>query len=293
LLDQYVPSSPTFCCHEVEEILKLASLMHPPPTVGDEARRAATQGKIAFKKANSTADFEEAKKQFENAIKLASWWPEAYFNLALIEEKLREYDAAKDNFELYVYAAPGADDVAAVQEKIYELEYLQQRKVEAERWIDAGADYYNAGNVYEAVNAYKKAIELNSDDPIAHANLGDAYRRLERHKEAVVELREALRLGKKDAFVYAALGRAYKNLGERKKAIDVMEEGVHELGEVGKLFDDRYGFLRQWLGHYYKEDGQYEKALANFEGALKHVEKDVDKQWLREKIDQLKRRLGR
>jgi tetratricopeptide (TPR) repeat protein len=284
-----------YSSNKAGKIIKLASLMSPPPAVGDEARRAAIQGKTAFKRATDAAGFKEAKESFEKAVKLASWWPEAYFNLALIEEKLREYDAAKDNFELYVYAAPGAADVAAVQEKIYELEYLQQRKVEAERWIDAGADHYNAGNDYEAVNSYKKAIELDPDYPLAHANLGIAYGRLERHKEAVVELREALRLGKMDAVVYAELGRAYKNLGERKKAIDVMEEGVHELGEVGKFFDHRYGFLRQRLGLYYEEEGQYEKALANFEAVLEYgkKDKDVDKKWVSEMIGQLKRRLGR
>jgi tetratricopeptide (TPR) repeat protein len=278
-----------------QKILKLASLMSPPPAVGDEARRAAIEGKTAFKRASDEAGFKEAEEGFEKAVKLAPWWPEAYFHLGLIQEQLRKFEKAKDNFELYLYASPGAADVEAVKEKTYELEYLHKRKQEAERWIDAGADYYNAGNDYEAVDAYKRAIELDPDYPLAHSNLGIAYGRLERYKDAIVELREALLLGKKDAVVYAELGRAYRNLDELQKAIDIMEEGVQELGEIGKFFDDRYGFLRQRLGRYYEEDGQYEKALANFEAALEYGEKDkdVDKKWVREMIDSLKRRLGR
>ncbi len=102
-----------------------------------------------------------------------------------------------------------------------------------------------------------------------------------------------MRLGRRNVYVYAELGRCYRNLGERREAINIMEERVRELGEVGKFFDDQYGFLRQKLGRYYEEEGQYEKALANFEAALEYGKNDIDKKWVRGMIRKLKRRLGK
>lgn len=271
-----------------KEIVRFASFINPSPAISEDARRAAIEGETAFKFAKNASGFEEAKKRFQEAADAAPWWADPYYNLGLVLEKLREFDKAKNNFELYAYAAPGASDIEAVKKKISELEYLQKRKVEAENYIDAGADAFNAGNDYQAIQAYKKAIEIDPDIGLAHANLGVAYGRLEKHQEAIVELKEGIRLGAKGAYVYTSLGRSYKMLGNLQEAINILEEGKIEGGSYGM------GFLLQKLGNYYEQYGNYEKALANFENALWYSSDDqVDEKWVNEMIVKLKIRLGR
>ncbi len=270
-----------------------AQQLSPPPVIPEEARRLMAEGIAAMKLAGDIPGYKEAKEKFEKSANLAPWWADAYFNLALVQEKLRKFDDAKRSLELYLLASPSASDVAAVKEKIYELEYLEDRSKKAKELIARAADRYAAGDSEGSIILNEEAIRLDPDLAYAHANLGVAYAKVERYKNAITELKEGLRLGVKAAYVYAELGRSYRNLDQRKQAISIMEEGVRELGEVWKSFDDQYGFLRQKLGRYYEESGQYEKALTNFEATLEYGKKDVDEKWVREMINKLKRRLGR
>jgi tetratricopeptide (TPR) repeat protein len=276
-----------------KRIIEIALKLTLPPAIPEEARRSMAEGKAAFRIARNVSGFKEVDKHFRKAANYAAWWPDAYYNRAIVLEELHEYKYAKENLEFYLLASPTASDVAAVKDKIYELEYLNKRKQEAETYHDAGTDYYNEGNYHEAVSSYKKAIEIDPNIGLVHANLGVAYGRLEKDKEALVELKEGIRLGVKKAYVYAEIGRAYRNLDQRKQAIAIMEKGVNELSEWEKYGDDSYGFLRKKLGLYYEQEGDYEKSLVNFEAALEFGKKDVDKKWVQEIIDKLKRRLGR
>lgn len=277
-----------------EEIIYLASLMSPLPDVGEEARRKAIEGATAFKHASNTQGFEEAKRHLQEAADLAPWWPDAYYNLGLVLEKLRQFDEARDNFEHYVLAAPEANDLETVREKIYELEYLEERTQEAGKHINAGVDFYNGGNDQEAASEYRKAVEIDPEFGLAHAYLGLAYGRLDRQKEAIVELKEGLRLGAKEAFVYSELGRNYYNLGDRKEAINILAEGaIEDWNSPGG--SNGGGLLHQRLGRYYEEEGDYEKALTHFSSAwiYRVIDADVNEAWVVEMIDKLKTRLGK
>ena len=273
-----------------ERAIRLAQQLSPPPVIPEEARRFMAEGIASMKVTRSIAGYEEAEGKFQKAANLAPWWADTYFNLAMAQEKQRNFFYAIKNLELYLLASPGTPEASAVQQKIYEIEYLMKRKEQADKHVDRGADLYNAGDIHGAVREGKEAIRLDPDNGLAHANLGAAYGALNRHKEAIPELKEAIRLGRRNAYIYSSLGRAYHNLGERKKAIDIMEEGVSEdgLGYSGR------GLLHQKLGRYCKEEGEYEKALTNFEKALSYSsDKYVDKKWVHEMIKTLKRRLGR
>lgn len=105
----------------------LAQSLSSPPTVAETAKRRFAEGNAAFKTARNDNDYREAKQLFRQGSALAPWWPNPYYNLALVEEKLANPREALRNYQFYLEAAPNADDAEKVRSKTYELEYLIKR----------------------------------------------------------------------------------------------------------------------------------------------------------------------
>lgn len=104
-----------------ERIIKLALKLDPPPAIPDEAQRRMTSGEAASKSAQKRKELIDAASEFQHALRLAPWLASGYFNLGELQEKLRWYGAAADNFDLYLLAAPTAKDVESVQKRITDL----------------------------------------------------------------------------------------------------------------------------------------------------------------------------
>lgn len=86
------------------------------------------RGQTALKIVQDANDLNAAAVEFKQALGVAPWLAGAYFNLALVQEKQKNYADAIRNFKLYAMAAPQANDLAAIRQKIIELEYLEERK---------------------------------------------------------------------------------------------------------------------------------------------------------------------
>jgi len=104
-----------------ERIIKLALKLDPPPAVPDEARQRIAAGQTASKSAKVPKDFIPAISEFQRALRLAPWLPDAYFGLGESLEKRRDYPAAIRSFELYLLAAPTAQDTESVQKRMADL----------------------------------------------------------------------------------------------------------------------------------------------------------------------------
>lgn len=78
--------------------------------VSDEARRYFDRGMAAMEIAKSPEDNELAIKEFEQAVKLAPDWPEAYRQLALAQKNAEKYSDAVRNLQQYLRPAPNASD---------------------------------------------------------------------------------------------------------------------------------------------------------------------------------------
>lgn len=96
---------------------------HGRQAVSDEAKRHLDRGMAAMEMAKSPADQELAIKEFEQAVKLAPEWPEAYRQLALAQEKAEKYGDAAASLKQYLRLAPDASDAEAVKSLINKLEY--------------------------------------------------------------------------------------------------------------------------------------------------------------------------
>lgn len=100
--------------------------------VSEEARRHIDRGQAAIEMAKTPADLEDAVREFQKAAELAPSWPDPYYNLGMVYEKIGTYDQAIRNLNRYLELSPTASDAGQVRSLINKLEYKME-KAEKER----------------------------------------------------------------------------------------------------------------------------------------------------------------
>ncbi len=110
-----------------ETIIKLVQKLSPPPAIPEEARRYSVRGQIAIEEAKSPADFDEAAKEFGKTLRVAPWWADGYYNLAVAQEKAGQLNEAIRSLKLYLLAAPASSDAEKIKRQIYALEYREEK----------------------------------------------------------------------------------------------------------------------------------------------------------------------
>ena len=107
-----------------ERIIKLGMEIKPAPAIPEEAVRRMARGAAAFKSATSAADYQDAAKEFEQAVLAAPWFADAYFNLGVTQDKAGSYEAAQRSLKLGQLSAPDSKEIKAL---IYEVEYRHEK----------------------------------------------------------------------------------------------------------------------------------------------------------------------
>ena len=78
----------------------------------------------------------------------------------------------------------------------------------------------------EAIEVYRKGIELNPNDSVPYNGLGNAFYRLRRYKEAIEVYRKGIELNPDDSDLYNNLGNAFCKLRRYEEAIEVYRKGI-------------------------------------------------------------------
>ena len=78
----------------------------------------------------------------------------------------------------------------------------------------------------EAINQFKKALEIEPDDLNAHYNLGNAWLAVGRIDEAIVQFKKALEIEPDDADTYYNLGVALVRIGRSDEAISCFQKVI-------------------------------------------------------------------
>ena len=112
-----------------EKLLRLAAKDRSAPDIPQDARRHAVRADTFLKIAQGPSDYRMAVSEYEQAVSIAPWWAEAYRDLGYAQERIGEHKQAMRNLKLYLAAAPGATDAQTVQDRIYALEVLIERRV--------------------------------------------------------------------------------------------------------------------------------------------------------------------
>lgn len=94
----------------------------------EAAERHMARGTAALEIAEGPADFNDAVKEFREAVRLAPDWADAWFNLGVAQEKAEDYPGAIASLKTYLQKNANADDRKAVERRIFGLEYKQERQ---------------------------------------------------------------------------------------------------------------------------------------------------------------------
>ena len=145
-----------------EKIIKLVTSAKISPVVPEEARRYAIRAQ-AVVKAKQGAGFAQAVTELSNAMLLAPWWADGYYNLGLMQQGAEDYAGAIRSLKLALLADPGSKNSGAIKNKVYELEIFQE---EAEKVRGMAGEWKNVktGNVYTVTMNGKNFLARNKNN---------------------------------------------------------------------------------------------------------------------------------
>ena len=85
-----------------EKIITLAISIKPAPSIPEEAREPFVMGATVLKKASDPAGASKAVDLFTQALNVAPWFADAYYNRAIAREAAGQFEPAIDDLKLYL-----------------------------------------------------------------------------------------------------------------------------------------------------------------------------------------------
>jgi tetratricopeptide (TPR) repeat protein len=107
-----------------EKIIRLAPKIHPPPAVPDEVYEYEGRAEAAI----NLQTYSDAVKEYKRVLLIVPWVADYYFNLGLALEGAKKPREAIRNYELYLFAAPNAEDTKQVKKNIGRLKYAMEKQ---------------------------------------------------------------------------------------------------------------------------------------------------------------------
>ncbi len=143
--------------------------------------------------------------------------------------------------------------------------YLLQRVAKADPrhkdlWNYLGLAYLATNQNEQAIDAFKKEIDLNPYDGSAYAMLGRAYEAVQRYDDAIAQYQKQIEVDPLGANAHAALGELYIKLKRWNDAVPELEKA--------ESLQDKNPLIPVSLGQAYLATGQTDKGMAAFERAI-------------------------
>lgn len=237
-------------------------------------------------------DVKNAEKYFNKVVGQISRYPFPY-HMALGADffKISAYSKARQEYEKASKRA--LSDMTSVywMDICKNMDKVKGGRKDAKAWFNIAWDYDDLGMVDEAIDAYKKVIEINPkyEKGAAYNNLGLLYFTKKDDADAAIEnYKKAIEVQPKDALYHSNLGLVY-----RKK--DMLEEELQEFAQAAKLkkkdYEEQKEFseLRKTLrdnpndeaanlkvADVYLEELEYEKAKPLYLKALELNSQSLD-----------------
>jgi len=93
-------------------------------------------------------------------------------------------------------------------------------------WLNLGACYLKLSILNEAEKVLHQSVTLNPSDYSAHNNLGIVYSKLNKPEMAIKEFLMAIKLNPKNASTYFNLGLANDSIGSKDKAYEAFKKAI-------------------------------------------------------------------
>ena len=123
-----------------------------------------------------------------------------------------------------------------------------------------GNALYSQGKYNQAIEEYKKSLEINPYYTVAYNNLGNALIFQEKVDEGIAAYHKALEINSYDSDVLANLGRALYSQGKIDDAIAVYKKAL----KVNPLFAD----VHYYIGNAFFSLGEVEEAISAYRRAV-------------------------
>ena len=140
---------------------------------------------------------EEAQGNLKYLIKYFPEDSELYYNLGIVNEKLKNLGEAKKYYQKAISISPQEDFYYNLGEVLVELK----------EWDDA-------------IIAFKKVLETAPEDGNCYFNLGVCYFNKDEKNLALDNFQKAVNINPKDIFAYFYLGYIYQNDGLTNFAVE-------------------------------------------------------------------------
>ncbi len=125
-----------------------------------------------------------------------------------------------------------------------------------EQWFQEGNRFSSEGNFEQAVEAYEKSIKGNPQSPVAHYNLGIAYKNLKQYNMAAKSLEKTVELEPINMDARVSLGNVYNRQERWAEAIGQLNIVVHrQKGDA-----QAHGNLG-WAYYNYKDGPPFKKMV--------------------------------
>ena len=132
---------------------------------------------------------------------------------------------------------------------------------------DSAETFNNLGNVLrkqnyidKAIDAYKNAISLKPNFPVAYYNMGDIFREQGIFDDAIKAYENSISLKPNYAESYCNLGITFKNIGKFDEAIEAFKKSI-SIEPKNPLIHNNMGIILQDLG-------KLEEAIQSFKKAI-------------------------
>ncbi len=174
------------------------------------------------------------------------------------------------------------------------LERMEAPAIDFYRLFDVAAGLSEKGEYAAAIPAWKRALELDSEDARAHYNFGLALQHQGRIQEAIAQYTKSVEINPQNAAAYTNLGVAFTNEGKLDEAIESLSKSVAikpanalaqsnlaaaliEKGRTGEAIehvrkaleaDPQFADAHNILGVALARGGQLDEAIAHLEAAV-------------------------
>jgi tetratricopeptide (TPR) repeat protein len=104
-----------------ERIITLGAAVTPAPAIPEDARRSFVEGVTIVKSAKDAGTQRLAIGSFNEALKIAPWWGDAYYNLAMTQELTGQLDDAERSLKWFILSNPGESEGREAQDHVYAI----------------------------------------------------------------------------------------------------------------------------------------------------------------------------
>jgi tetratricopeptide (TPR) repeat protein len=197
-----------------EKIVKLARQVKPAPAIPEEANRAFVKGNVFQKEATNVSGYELAISSYREALRVAPWWGDVYFNLSAALASSGRFEEAIASMTLYkatVHA--GSGEAREAQNKIYTLEAKKEMAASERKQIEANSPQAKAKKDAELIRSLNGA-KFVGETSYGSTVVSNVY---EIHGQEVHYYNEVVRNPDGDSFQTSTLRPSMRNPGDNNK----------------------------------------------------------------------------